>query len=63
MDAVRWISLVAVTLLLAEGFALSLFPEQIRRLLTESDSRSLQIAGLFEATVGAVLFVALLLQG
>lgn len=61
MDAVRWISLVAVTLLLAEGFALSLFPQQIRQLLIDSDSRSLQIAGLFEATVGAVLFAALML--
>lgn len=62
MDPVRWITVVAVTFLLVEGFALSLFPEQIRQLLTESDARSVQMAGLFEATVGAVLLVAFLLQ-
>lgn len=62
MDPLRWITIAALTLLLTEGFALSLFPEQIRRLLTESDARSLQMAGLFETTVGVVLLVALFMQ-
>jgi uncharacterized protein YjeT (DUF2065 family) len=62
MDPLRWITVAALTLLLFEGFALSLFPEQIRRLLTESDPRSLQMAGLFETTVGAALLIALLLS-
>ena len=35
METTRWITVIALTLLLAEGFTLSMFPAQFQRLLME----------------------------
>lgn len=52
-----------LTLFLAEGFALSVFPEQFKALLAELEPRALQAAGLTETLVAIVLLATVLWQG
>lgn len=62
MDAARWLTLIALSLLLAEGFALSVFPRQFKELLTEADPRLLQAAGLAETVIAAALIAGIMMQ-
>ncbi|MBI2825185.1 MAG: hypothetical protein HYX69_10910 [Planctomycetia bacterium] len=62
MDVARWVMLGALTLFLAEGFTLSIFPAQFKQFLTEADPRALQAIGLVE-TVLAVGLIAGILVG
>ena len=39
MDAARWITLIALTLFLMEGFTLSVFPTQFKEFLLQTDPR------------------------
>lgn len=61
MDSARWLTLIALSLLLAEGFALSVFPRQFKELLTEADPRLLQAAGLAETVVAAALMAGIMM--
>ncbi|HVX10407.1 MAG TPA: hypothetical protein VHC22_04465 [Pirellulales bacterium] len=61
MDASRWMTLMALSLLLAEGFALSVFPRQFKELLSEADPRWLQAAGLLETVVAVVLMAGIIM--
>lgn len=61
MDAGRWLTIVALSFLLAEGFALSVFPRQFKELLTEADPRLLQAAGLAETVVAVVLMAGIIM--
>lgn len=63
MDGGRWITVLALTLLLAEGVALSFFPRQFKELLTESDPRWLQIAGVVETLLAAALLAGIVVAG
>jgi hypothetical protein len=60
VDATRWITVCALTLFLAEGFALSVFPRQSQQLFTEADPRMLQVAGLVETLLAAGLMAGIL---
>lgn len=51
---------MALTLFLAEGFALSVFPRQFRQLLIETDPRWLQVAGLAETAVAVALIAGMM---
>jgi uncharacterized protein YjeT (DUF2065 family) len=61
MDAARWLTVLALSLLLAEGFTLSVFPRQFKELLTEADPRLLQAAGLAETVVAIVLMAGIIM--
>ena len=61
MDAARWLTVMALSLLLAEGFTLSVFPQQFKNLLVEADPRLLQAAGLAETVVAVVLLAGILM--
>lgn len=61
MDASRWLTLMALSLLLAEGFTLSVFPRQFKELLTEADPHMLQAAGLLETVVAVVLMAGIVM--
>jgi hypothetical protein len=52
-------TMLALSLFLAEGFALSVFPVQFKEFLQEAEPRMLQVAGLVETLVAAGLFVGL----
>lgn len=60
MDTVHWVALGALTLMLAEGFVLSVFPQQLRQMLLEAEAGLLQAAGLVETCVAVVLMALLL---
>ncbi|HVA47385.1 MAG TPA: hypothetical protein VNH11_13530 [Pirellulales bacterium] len=62
MDTARWLTLIALSILLAEGFALSVFPRQFKELLSEADPRLLQAAGLAETVVAAALMAGIMMQ-
>lgn len=55
MPIANWITITAVLFILLEGFVLSVFPEQFKQLLAQADSRSLQIAGVFETVIAVSL--------
>lgn len=55
--------MLALTLLLAEGVALSFFPRQFKELLSESDPRWLQIAGVAETLLAAALLAGIVVAG
>jgi len=61
MDATRWLTVMALSLLLAEGFALSVFPRQFKELMIDVDPRVLQIAGLAETVVAVVLMAGIIM--
>ncbi len=60
MDVGRWLTLTALTLFLAEGFTLSVFPAQFKQFLLEVDPRSLQIMGLVETIVAVGLIAGII---
>jgi hypothetical protein len=60
MEPVQWIMLLALTLFLAEGFTLSVFPAQMQQMLAEIDPRVLQMAGLVETIVAVALMAGIL---
>jgi len=60
MNAIRWVMLIALSLFLAEGFALSVFPAQIKELISQLEPRSLQAAGLVETVLAAALIAGVL---
>jgi len=62
MDIAHWVTLIALTLFLMEGFTLSVFPAQFQEFLTQADPRTLQAMGLVE-TVLAVALIAGILVG
>jgi uncharacterized protein YjeT (DUF2065 family) len=62
MDIARWVTLIALTLFLVEGFTLSVFPTQFKEFLAQVDPRALQAMGLIE-TVAAVSLIAGILVG
>jgi len=53
--------LVALTIFLAEGFTLSVFPAQFKEFLMEVEPRYLQAAGLAETIIAAGLMAGILL--
>jgi hypothetical protein len=61
MDPARWITVIALTFFLAEGFTLSVFPRQFQQLLQDIDPRTLQIAGLIETVAAITLMGGILL--
>lgn len=61
MDAGRWLTVIALSILLAEGFALSVFPRQFKELMTEADPRLLQAAGLAETVIAVVLMAGIIM--
>ncbi len=62
MDVARWVTLIALTLFLVEGFTLSVFPLQFKEFLVQADPRAMQAMGLVE-TVIAVSLIAGILVG
>jgi uncharacterized protein YjeT (DUF2065 family) len=62
MDLPQWITVTALSILLAEGCMLSLFPAQFRQMLNEVDPRWLQLAGLCEIVLAAGLLAILLIR-
>ncbi|MCE9606675.1 MAG: hypothetical protein K8U03_17435 [Planctomycetia bacterium] len=61
MNSVGWVTSVAASIFLLEGFVLTVFPEQFKRMLVESDTRALQIAGAVETIVAVGLLAGLLM--
>jgi hypothetical protein len=61
VEPVRWIMIIALTLFLAEGFTLSVFPTQFKQFLIEAEPRVLQAAGLAETIIAAGLMAGILL--
>jgi len=59
MEPAHWITMIALTLFLAEGFALTVFPRQFKEFLVEADPRSLQLLGLVETVIAAGLLTGL----
>ena len=60
MDIARWITMFALTLFLAEGFTLSIFPNQFREFHVQADPRTLQLTGLVETMVALSLIAGIL---
>ena len=61
MDPARWITVIALTFFLAEGFTLSVFPRQFQELMQDVDPRTLQVAGLIETMMAVTLMAGILL--
>ena len=62
MDPARWITLVALTLFLVEGFTLSVFPVQFQEMLKQLEPRTLQSIGLVEIVLAVGLIAGILLN-
>ena len=62
MDGARWVTILALTFLLAEGVALSFFPRQFKELLSEADPRWLQAAGVAETLIAAALLAGIVIR-
>jgi hypothetical protein len=60
MDVAHWVTIIALTLFLAEGFTLSVFPTQFKEFLVEADPRALQAMGLVETVVAVGLIAGIL---
>jgi uncharacterized protein YjeT (DUF2065 family) len=61
MDPAHWITLVALTLFLVEGFTLSVFPVQFQEMLKQMEPRTLQAIGLVETVLAVGLISGILL--
>jgi hypothetical protein len=59
MNAAHWVTLVVLTVLLAEGFAMAAFPEDFRRVLADMDPRALMWVGVAEVVIAALLMASL----
>lgn len=55
-----WVVAGALTLILAEGFALAVFPQQLKQVVQEIDVQSMQMAGLVETCLAVALLGLLL---
>jgi hypothetical protein len=62
MNPTQWMTVVGLSLFLAEGFALSVFPRQFKQMLVEAEPGILQIAGLLETTIAAALIAGIMLH-
>ncbi|HVU86961.1 MAG TPA: hypothetical protein VHD36_06555 [Pirellulales bacterium] len=62
MDAARWITLIALTLFLMEGFTLSVFPTQFKEFLVQTDPRTMQVMGLVETVIAVSLIAGILVS-
>jgi hypothetical protein len=62
LNTSHWIACIALSLLLMEGFLLSVFPGQVQAALQEIEPRALQWAGLAETVLAAALLTGLLLN-
>lgn len=51
MDSLRIAIVLALTLFVAEGFVLSIYPEQFKQMLEDLDPRTLQLVGLVETVI------------
>jgi hypothetical protein len=60
MEPLRWVTVGVLTLFLLEGFVLSVFPEQFKRMLSEADPGSLQVAGFLETILAIGLLASAL---
>ncbi len=58
----QWITVAALSLLLVEGFVLSVFPQQVKQLLEDAEPSLLQILGLTETVIATGLIVGLMLS-
>jgi hypothetical protein len=63
MDVARWITLMALTLFLLEGFTLSVFPTQFKEFLIQADPRAMQAMGLAETVIAVSLIAGILVSG
>ncbi len=61
MDVIRWMTLLALSIFLAEGFTLSMFPAQFQQFLTTADPKLLQVLGVAETLLAAGLITGLLM--
>ena len=61
MEPARWITILALTLFLAEGFTLTVFPRQFKAFLVEADPRALQMLGLIETVIAAGLITGIVI--
>ena len=59
MGPAEWVTIIVLTLLLAEGFALVFFPDDIRRMLADIDPKMLQTLGVVELSLAAALVATL----
>jgi uncharacterized protein YjeT (DUF2065 family) len=60
VEPLRVIMILALSVFLVEGFALSVFPAQFKQLLLDADPRALQAAGLAETVIAVGLMAAVL---
>jgi len=61
MDYPRVLMLIGISLFLAEGCLLSLFPAQVKRMLAEAEPGHLQAAGWVETILALSLMAGILL--
>jgi len=61
MNPAGWIVVLALTLFLAEGFTLSVFPRQFQEMMQNADPRTLQIAGLIETILAVGMMTGILM--
>jgi hypothetical protein len=62
VDPVRWLTVLALILFLAEGFTLSVFPAQFKEFMTQVEPRTLQAAGLAETIIVVGLLAGILIN-
>lgn len=62
MEPAEWLTVMALTLFLAEGFALTVFPRQFKEFLIEADPRTLQAVGLIETIIAGGLITGILVR-
>lgn len=55
-----WVVAGALTLILAEGFALAVFPQQLKLVLQQLDVQAMRTAGLIETCIAVTLLGLLL---
>jgi len=63
MNNAQWVTAIATTIFLLEGFVLSVFPEQFKQMVAEADPKSLQVAGAAETFVAVCLLAGLFFGG
>lgn len=61
MEPARWFTLLALCLLLAEGFMLSVMPLQFQHWIEQANPRTLQLVGLVETMLVLGLMAGVLL--
>ena len=61
MSPAGWIVVIALTLFLAEGFTLSVFPRQFQEMMQNVDPRTLQIVCLIETILAVGLMTGILM--